>query len=422
MGDLKVQKSRVYHGCDEKSVTDSEAEVLLEWQEELCESLDARGILDKYPALRASLNISPQDMLAIDSLYPVRITPHFENLINWENPDDTLIRIVFPLADEFSSTGSPDTSGEKLNTKLKGLQHKYEPTALLKATDTCISYCRYCFRRRHVGKEGTESVEDFNKAIQYLEKHPEINNVLISGGDPFILNNQRIDYMLSELRKISSIKVIRIGSRVLSYLPSRINTDPKLVSILAEHSKSRKRIYLVSHFDHAREISDEAVKAINTLTESGVKIYNQAVLLDRVNDSAEALKELFEKLIDSGVTPYYFFQCRPVRGAMHHRVPFLRGSQAFEDARRDMNGLPKTARYAMSTMAGKIEIVRVFEHEGKRHAFLKFISAKNKKVIGELMHFAYDGEVYWIDDILKKDFGYFGKPEALEELQKNLIF
>ncbi|MCK4326918.1 MAG: KamA family radical SAM protein [Candidatus Diapherotrites archaeon] len=392
-----------------------------QWQEELENCVTAKTLLQKSPSTAKALGVTQGNIEALDALYPIRITPHFAGLIDWSDPADPLLRMVFPTKEEFSEEGYSDTSGEKCNTKLKGLQHKYEPTALVQTTDTCASYCRYCFRRRNVGKKDAEAIDDFAEVVEYVKAHPEMDNVLLSGGDPLTLSNQKIDEMLAELREIPHVKLIRLGTRVLTYLPSRITTDPGLVEILAKHSTPDKKIYVIAHFDHPRELSPQTIEAVDTLLKSGVRVYNQAVMLRGINDDPKTLQELFERMVEVGITPYYLFQCRPVRGATHFHVPLVEGSQLFEDAKREMRGIPKTARYAMSTKAGKIEIVRVFSSGGKRHAFLKFISAKNKRVIGELMQFTYEGDAYWMDDILKKDYRYHGSQHALAELKKEML-
>ena len=163
--------------------------------------------------------------------HPMFIPDYYASLINWEDPNDPIKRIIFPSIGELDVSGSYDTSGEKENTVLTGLQHKYKETALLLVTNRCAGYCRHCFRKRLVGIPTNETLRLFDRAVEYIKEHPEITNVLISGGDPLVLPSDVIEYFLSELSKIPHLKFIRFGSRVPVFYPMRIYEDSRLLEL-----------------------------------------------------------------------------------------------------------------------------------------------------------------------------------------------
>ena len=214
-----------------------------------------------------------------------------------------------------------------------------------------------------------------------------------------VLSNERLDYILSEIRKIKHIKIIRLGTRVPVYLPQRITQDKELIKILCKYNFPDKQIYFVTHFNHPNEITNEATKAIKTLINNGIQVKNQTVLLKDVNDNPEILAKLFNNLFYIGIAPYYLFQCRPVIRSSHFRVPIDKGWKIFEKAKKKMSGLAKTARYTMSHATGKIEICGIVDDK----IYLKYIQAKNYEDIGRffIKKLPKNKEAYWFDDLLE---------------------
>jgi KamA family protein len=328
--------------------------------------------------------------------HPMFIPDYYAKLINWSDPADPIRHLIFPSIDELDLAGSYDTSGEKENTVLTGLQHKYRETALLLATNRCAGYCRYCFRKRMVGIPTDETLRLFDQAVEYIKEHPEITNVLISGGDPLTLPTGVIEYFLSELSEIEHLKFIRLGSRVPVFYPMRIYEDGKLLSVLSKYSSPERRIYMVTHFNHPRELTEQARKAIDCLLRSGVPVSNQTVLLRHVNDDSGVLAELMKELTSTGVMPYYVFQCRPVkRVKTHFQVPFAEGYQTVERAKQRLDGHAKRFKYVMSHRTGKIEIVGVVGEE----IYLKYHQAKEPERIGRLFKMRLTPQAGWLDDL-----------------------
>ncbi len=355
--------------------------------------------------LKAHLPLTAQEeagLRAVVGRFPMQIPRSYLRLIDSRDPNDPIRNLVIPACDELRGGGALDTSGEADNTRVPGLQHKYRATALILSTNRCAAYCRYCFRKRLCDRSGNgsdETIRDLEPAVEYIRQHPEITNVLISGGDPLVMANHRLDRLLSALREIEHVRIIRIGSKVPVFLPVRITTDPGLLEVLSRHSSRDKRLYVVMHVDHPRELTDEAMRAIEHLLEAGVTLVNQAVLLRRINDNPETLRDLFNRLAEAGVAPYYVFQCRPVTGSLHSRVPLARGYAIVEAAKRGCSGLAKRLRYVMSHYSGKVEIVGVEGERLERRIYLKYHQARDPGDEGRFFSRPLPADACWLDDL-----------------------
>ena len=289
--------------------------------------------------------------------FPMRITPYYLSLVDAGDPDDPIGKMCIPSLAEFDEGGTFDTSGEADNTKLEGLQHKYAQTVLLLSTNQCAMYCRHCFRKRLVGLSEEELNKRVDDAAAYVRSHPEITNVLISGGDALLNPNRILERYLQELTNIGHLDFIRFGSRLPVTLPERIYGDSEFLDLF-EHFARKKALSVVTQFNHPRELTDQARRAVRALIERGVPVRNQTVLLRGVNDSGETLGELLSGLTRMGAAPYYIFQCRPVTGVRGgFQVPLSEGIRIVDDAKARQNGFGKAVRYAMSHPLGKIEIV-----------------------------------------------------------------
>ena len=325
----------------------------MSWQEEL------RKGIRSAEELAPILGWSPEETARraeVAKRFPVMITPYYLSLVDPGDPQDPIGRMCIPSLDEFDPGGSFDTSGEASNTKLEGLQHKYAQTVLLLSSNQCAMYCRHCFRKRMVGLSEDELNRRVDEAAAYVKSHESVTNILITGGDAFMNPNGIIARYLHELTAIDRLDFIRFGSRVPVTLPERIYGDPELLDLFAEYGK-KKTLCLVTQFNHPRELTEEARRAVRSLIDRGVLVRNQTVLLRGVNDSGEVLGDLLSGLTRWGVVPYYIFQCRPVTG-VHSRfqVPLNEGIRIVDEAKSRQNGFGKAVRYAMSHPLGKIEI------------------------------------------------------------------
>lgn len=341
------------------------------WQDYLEDNIETVEGLKKY------IKIDPSEEEKLEKLienYPMSTTKYYLSLIDPNDPNDPIKKMSIPSVAEFDIDGMTDTSGESENTKFQGLQHKYKPTVLLLSTNTCAMYCRHCFRKRLVGLDTKETLSMFDDAINYIKNNKDIRNILISGGDSFLLDTSLIESFLESLSKIEHINFIRFGTRTPVVFPQRIYEDPKLLSILETYNNIKK-IYIVTQFNHINEITDEALRAIEELQKRKIIISNQSVLLKGVNDKPEILVDLINALTRVGIVPYYIFQCRPVKGvANNFQVPIRTGYEIIEQAKTMLDGHGKRFRYIMSHRTGKIEILGFLN---KDEMIFKYHQAKN---------------------------------------------
>ncbi len=349
--------------------------------------LEARGFLTSGESER---------LRSVTERHPMSVTPYYLSLIDWSDPHDPIRKMAIPSDGELSPIGSYDTSGERENTKLPGLQHKYAKTALVLVTNRCAVYCRYCFRKRLVGLPSGEILKRFEDAADYIAAHREINNVLLTGGDPLVLSTDAIAVMLESLHRIDHLDFIRIGTRVPVVLPDRILEDRGLRALLREYSRPDKRIYVVTQFNHAREITERSTLAVAALIRSGVIVSNQAVLLKGVNDDPEVLAELQSRLVGIGVSPYYVFQCRPVkRVKSSFQVPLARAYRIVEEAKAKLDGHSKRFKFVMSHRTGKIEVVGIMND----YVYLRYHQAKDPHDVGRFFRRRLTPGAGWLDDL-----------------------
>jgi len=301
-------------------------------------SWQLRNRIQNLAQLEARLSLTPEEragtILAGKKL-ALGITPHFFNLIDREDPDCPIRRQVVPRIEE-SITASDemlDPCGEDSNMPVPGLVHRYPDRVLLLVTDRCASYCRYCTRSRVVSGAGEQELTmDLEGAFAYLEKHPEVRDVLLSGGDPLLLSDSKLDTILTRLRQIPTIEFIRIGTRIPIFLPQRITTE--LLNVLKKHHP----LWMSVHSNHPKELTQEVRMALGRLADAGIPLGNQSVLLKGVNDRADTLKSLFHKLLLCRVRPYYLYQCDLISGSAHLRTTIREGQEIMEQLRGHTTG------------------------------------------------------------------------------------
>ena len=327
--------------------------------------------------------------------YPISIPPYYLSLIDSSDPEDPVRKLCIPSVSEYNAEGHEDQSGESGNTVLTGVQHKYGPTALVLTTSQCSMYCRHCFRKRMVGYTHDEVTKQILGMQAYVKEHPEINNILLSGGDAFINENDVIREYLEHLVDLPQLDFVRFGTRTPVVLPMRIYDDPELLEILREYGK-KKQLIIVTHFDHPNEITEESKRAVRALIGAGCPVRNQVVLLKGVNDSPEVLAKLLKSLTSIGVLPYYVFQCRPAKGVLtQFQVPIRRGYEIVEKAEALCDGQSKAFRYAMSHVTGKIEILGALGDE----MLFKYHQAKHPEDAGRIFTMKVEADQCWLDEI-----------------------
>lgn len=329
----------------------------LDWKKELANSVVSIDQLLEHAAFGPGEEAAIREVAQV---HPVNIPRYYLSLIDRSDPDDPIRRMCFPSAEELVVAGAmgettADPYGDDKHDKGDGVLHKYDYTALIVATECCAMYCRHCFRRRIVGRPDGSERRDFSGALRYVADHPEINNVILSGGDPLMLSTPALRAMLEGLADIGHVDFVRIGSRTPVTYPLRL-FDDGLIDLLRGFN-GLKALYIATHFNHAREITPTATEAIRRLRDCGATVNNQAVLLRGVNDTADGIVELMNGLLRIGVNPYYLYQCMPVSRVRHHfQIPLRQGIDIVDRARARLNGYGKRFKYIIGHDVGKLEI------------------------------------------------------------------
>jgi len=268
--------------------------------------------------------------------FRMAITPYYLTLINPENKQDPIRLQAVPGVGELH-VGAHDLNDplhEDGDMVAPGLTHRYPDRVLFLITDMCSMYCRHCTRRRFAGqKDVGSSMNNVELALEYIRNHPEVNDVLLSGGDALLVSDEKLEYIISKLREIDHVGVIRIGSRTPVVMPQRIT--PKLVNMLKKYHP----IWLNTHFNHPKELTPEAKKALDMLSDAGIPLGNQSVLLRGVNDCVNIMKKLVKRLIQLRVRPYYIYQCDLSKGIEHFRTPVSKGIEIIEGLRGHISGI-----------------------------------------------------------------------------------
>ena len=281
------------------------------------------------------LTDSERKALSTPGLFRVDVTPYYVSLINPDDPSDPIRKQIIPTAGEIDVfTGMmEDSLAEDRHSPVPGLVHRYPDRVLMLVTTQCASYCRYCTRARIVGDPNqTFSRSEFDAQIEYLKNTPQVRDVLLSGGDPLTLAPKILEDLLTRLREIPHIEIIRIGSRVPVFMPMRVTTE------LTDMLQKFHPLWLNIHVNHPNEISKELEEATDKLSRAGIPLGNQSVLLAGVNDCVHIQRDLVQKLVRLRVRPYYLYQCDLVEGAGHFRTPVAKGIEIIEGLRGHTSG------------------------------------------------------------------------------------
>ncbi|MDE0186041.1 MAG: KamA family radical SAM protein [Candidatus Poribacteria bacterium] len=292
-----------------------------------------RNSVNTPEKLASIFDVDLEEMRRVHEVFPIRINPYYLSLI--EKPGDPIWRQVVPDPKELVRTGveEDDPLHEEDDSKVPNVTHRYPDRALFYVNYMCPIYCRFCTRKRKVGDPGSIPDGSIEMGLQYLREHTEVRDVIISGGDPLMLTDRKIEYVVGGLRAIEHIEIIRIGTRVPVTLPQRIT--PELCQILKKHHP----FYINTHFNHPREITPETTEACARLADAGIPLGNQCVLLRGVNDDSTVMAELMKKLLKIRVKPYYIYQADLVYGTDHFRTSVKKGLEIVAALRGHISGL-----------------------------------------------------------------------------------
>jgi len=274
-------------------------------------------------------------MRAAGEALPLSITPYYASLLDGVDASQPLRRTVIPVVSEYIHTAgeADDPLGEDQDSPVSGIVHRYPDRVLFLVTDFCSTHCRYCTRSRMVGGHHELFSDDrWDRGIDYIAGHPDVRDVLISGGDPLTLSDDRLEWLLCRLRKIPHVEIIRIGTKVPVVLPQRIT--PELIRILKRYHP----LWISIHATHPDELTPEMFQACTRLADAGIPLGSQTVLLSGINDTVKTMKQLFCGLLKMRVRPYYLYQCDPISGSSHFRTPVSKGLDIIQGLRGHTTG------------------------------------------------------------------------------------
>ena len=304
-----------------------------DWRWQIRNRLTTLGDLEKI------IRLSEDEKSAIMShkgSLPLSITPYYASLLDRDNPDQALRKCVIPVNSEFSISPEEkvDPLGEDNHSPFPGLVHRYPDRVLFLTTDFCSVCCRYCTRSRLIGDSTScrFNQKNWNNAIKYIESNPQIRDVLISGGDPFTLPDNKLEWLLTKLRRIPHVEFLRIGTKVPAVLPMRITRQ------FTRMLRRFHPLWLSIHFTHPDELTPETEEACNRLADAGIPLGSQTVLLKGVNDNVPVMKNLMQGLLKIRVKPYYLYQCDPIPGSGHFRTPVEKGLEIIRGLRGHTTG------------------------------------------------------------------------------------
>jgi len=348
--------------------------------------------------LKEILELTPEEAEGIKhskGRLALAVTPYFASLMDPVNPNCPIRRQAIPRVEELhlSKNDMVDPCGEDKDSPVPGLVHRYPDRVLLLVTDQCATYCRYCTRRRLVGSnEQSITQGSFEEVLKYLKSHKKVRDVLLSGGDPLLLENERLEEILSRLKAISHIELLRIGTKVPVTLPQRITVG--LVKML----KKFHPLMISIHFTHPKEITDAVKKACDELADGGIPLGSQTVLLKGINDKPYVMKKLVQELLKIRVRPYYIYQCDLAMGTGHFRTSIATGIQIIEKLRGHTTGyavpayvvdapggggkIPLEPVYMISRGKGKV-VLRNYEGKVFEYPEPNIIEFKKAKSNGE---------------------------------------
>jgi lysine 2,3-aminomutase len=339
-----------------------------EWQ--------VKNRIETLEDLKKYVSLTPEEEEGVKkTLQTLRmaITPYYISLIDPNNPDCPVRKQAVPTGKETYQSPADllDPLHEDEDSPVPGLTHRYPDRVLLLITDMCSMYCRHCTRRRFAGqKDGESAIERIDRAIEYIAKTPQVRDVLLSGGDSLCVSDERLEYIISRVRQIPHVEIIRLGSRTPVVCPQRITDD--LVNMLKKYHP----VWLNTHFNHPQEVTKEAAEACAKLANAGIPLGNQTVLLRGVNDCVNTMKKLMHELVKMRVRPYYIYQCDLSMGIEHFRTPVSKGIEIIEGLRGHTSGYavptfvvdapggggktPVMPQYVISQAPGKV-VLRNFE-------------------------------------------------------------
>ncbi|MTI80413.1 MAG: KamA family radical SAM protein [Firmicutes bacterium] len=327
---------------------------MADWKEQM------QNLVNSLEKLEQHINVTPEEKEAIEKSETVwGTTPYFASLMDKDDPNCPIRKQVIPSQKENENNYGIENyliykeNRSNEENRPDTIARQYHDRVAFTVMKTCANYCRHCFRKEVVVDQSLKLNFDLEEGLQWIREHQEVRDVLITGGDPLLLSDEKLDFLISKLREIPHVEMIRIGSRVPIVLPQRITEG--LLKVLGGYH--RVPIWLNTQCNHANEITEETAKAVYKLMTSGINVGNQAVLLKGINDDVQSFRELHQKLLSVRIRPYYLFYCEPAPGIDHFRTPVEKGAELIRDAIRGHTTGLAQPMYVMATNIGKIPLM-----------------------------------------------------------------
>jgi lysine 2,3-aminomutase len=348
-----------------------------------------RNSITSLEALARVIRLSEDEYEALYSQngkLPLRITPYYASLIDPENPAQSIRRTVVPVIAEYlqSEGEAADPLSEESDSPVPGLVHRYPDRVLFLTTGVCSTYCRYCTRSRMVGDNAKShmTLEQWDRAIDYIAKTPAIRDVLLSGGDPLTLADDVLEYLISRIKAIPHVEMVRLGTKVPVVMPQRVTSS--LARMLSRYNSP---LWINIHFTHPDELTPETRQACNRLADAGIPLGSQTVLLQGINDKAETLRKLYQGLLQVRVRPYYLYQCDPILGSSHFRTPVEKGIEMIQGLRGHTTGLA-VPQYVIDAPGGGGKVPLLPEYNRGRDG-------------GDIVLRNYEGKLFRYPDVIQ---------------------
>ncbi len=324
------------------------ARAMDDWQQQIRESIRTVEQLERF------IDLVPEEREGVEQIQGVfnwEISPYYASLMDPDDPNCPLRRQAVPRIEELTDPlGVWDPLKEEDHSPVENLIHVYPDRVAFCVSSLCAMFCRFCLRKRMVNTKGCPITrENFEEGLDYIRRSPAIRDVLLTGGDPLLMSDERIEEIVAKVAEIPHVQLVRIGSRAPCTLPMRITDE--LCKRLARHQP----FWINTHFEHPKELTPEAVAACGRLVDHGIPMGNQTVLLRGINDSSEVLKELGERLVAARVRPYYLYQCQTLKGTAHFRVPIEDGIKMVRALRGRTSGFA-IPQYVLDTPYGKVPL------------------------------------------------------------------
>lgn len=338
---LKI-KDTIKTGIEDKAIVEQQKQKILEllgateedWKDY---KWQLRNRITSSETLKHIIPLTESEAQQIDEIaqkYRFAISPYYLSLIDPNNPNCPIKLQSIPKLEELDEFGELDPMGEEFTTPVSSVTQRYPDRMIINVTNICGMFCRFCQRRRLIGETDKHTCkDDIKNAIEYIKQNPQIRDILITGGDSLMLSDNELEWILKSLREIPHVEIIRLGTRAPVTLPQRIT--PQLVDMIKKYHP----VYLNTHFNHPREISEESKKACELLANAGIPLGNQMVLLKNINNNKYVVRKLNQSLLKIRVRPYYIFHPKKVKGTKHFWVNFQEGLEIMESLRGRTSGM-----------------------------------------------------------------------------------